>query len=115
MEVTIKIEAPEIAKALLKLAASCSKREQINGKDEDGTENRYEQLELDLFPQTTPVTLEEVRAKLAALAQSGKQSEVKNLISRFGASKLTKIPESKYADLLAAASLINKKEDDINE
>lgn len=62
--------------------------------------------EPDKAPSTTPaptVTLEQVRAKLAAISQSGKQSEVKKLLNDFGAKKLTDIPAEKYAELMAAA------------
>jgi hypothetical protein len=52
------------------------------------------------------ITLEEVRAKLAALSQSGKQAQVKALISKFGASKLTDIPKEKYAELMKEAEAI---------
>ncbi len=58
-------------------------------------------------PESAPtVTLEQVRAKLAALAQAGKQAQVKKLINDFGASKLTEIPAEKYPELLAAAEEI---------
>ena len=49
------------------------------------------------------VTLEEVRAVLAQLSQAGKAADVKNLITTFGAAKLTEIPADKYSDVLAAA------------
>jgi pyruvate/2-oxoglutarate dehydrogenase complex dihydrolipoamide acyltransferase (E2) component len=49
------------------------------------------------------VTLEVVRDKLAKLSQAGKGPEVKNLIGKFGATKLTDIPSEKYVELLAAA------------
>jgi len=45
-------------------------------------------------------SLEEVRAKLAELSQSGKQTEVKKLITDFGAKKLSDIPKEKYPELL---------------
>jgi hypothetical protein len=48
-------------------------------------------------------TLEEVRAKLAALSQAGKQAQVKALIAKFGASKLTDVPKDKYAELMKEA------------
>lgn len=51
----------------------------------------------------TPITLETVRATLAALSQAGKAPEVKDLIGKFGATKLTDIPTKRYAELLAAA------------
>jgi len=57
-------------------------------------------------PETSPVSLEEVRAKLASLSQSGKQAQVKELITKFGASKLTDIPAEKYSELLEEAGKI---------
>lgn len=48
-------------------------------------------------------TLEDVRAKLAALSQDGKQVKVKELITSFGAKKLSDIPEEKYPELLEEA------------
>jgi hypothetical protein len=53
--------------------------------------------------ETTAITLEEVRAKLAALTQSGKQPQVKELLAKFGAKKLTDVPADKYAELLQEA------------
>lgn len=53
--------------------------------------------------QAPVIKLEEVRAKLAALSQAGKQEQVKALIQEFGASKLTEIPEDKYPELLEEA------------
>ncbi len=52
------------------------------------------------------ITLEEVRAKLAALSQSGKQAEVKALIQKYGASKLSEVPKEKYPELLKEAEEI---------
>lgn len=52
------------------------------------------------------VTLEEVRAKLAGLSQAGKQTEVRALIQKFGASKLTEIPGEKFAEVLKKAEAI---------
>ena len=60
-------------------------------------------------PGTDPVpviTLEQVRGKLAGLSQSGKQAEVKALITKFGVNKLTDIPKENYPELLAAAEAI---------
>lgn len=49
------------------------------------------------------VSLEDVRAVLAKLSQLGKTAEVKKLIVKHGAQKLSDIPESKYASLLHEA------------
>lgn len=48
-------------------------------------------------------TFKEVRGALAALSQSGKQKEVKELITAFGAKKLSDIPKDKYAEVLQKA------------
>lgn len=50
-------------------------------------------------------TLEEVRQNLA-LSQSGKQKEVKDLITKYGAKKLSDIPSDKYKELLKDAGEI---------
>ena len=58
-------------------------------------------------PDPAPViTLEQVRAKLAAISQSGKQAQVKQLLNSFGATKLTEVPAKQYANLLAGAEEI---------
>lgn len=51
-------------------------------------------------------TLEEVRAKLATLSQSGKQAQVKELITAFGAKKLSDIPIEKYSELIREAEVL---------
>ncbi|ACL77359.1 hypothetical protein [Ruminiclostridium cellulolyticum] len=47
------------------------------------------------------ITLEQVRAKLAELTRAGKP--IKQLITKFGASKLSEIPAEKYAEVLKEA------------
>ena len=54
-------------------------------------------------PETKKVSLEQVRAVLAKLSQLGKTAEVKKLIVKHGAQKLSDIPESEYASLLHEA------------
>lgn len=49
------------------------------------------------------VSLEDVRAVLAKLSQYGKTVEVKALITKYGASRLSEIKESSYAELLKEA------------
>lgn len=48
-------------------------------------------------------SLEDVRATLAGLSQDGKQVQVKELITSFGAKKLSDIPSEKYPELLEEA------------
>ena len=55
------------------------------------------------LPKTDPVTIEKVRAVLAEKSQSGKQAQVKALITKFGAKKLTDIDPDCYEQLLKEA------------
>lgn len=52
------------------------------------------------------VTLEEVRAKLAALSQAGKAPGVKALIADAGFAKLTDIPADQYPAILEKAAAL---------
>ena len=49
------------------------------------------------------ISLEDVRAVLAKLSQHGKTAEVKDLITKYGATKLSDVDEGKYKDLLKDA------------
>jgi len=47
-----------------------------------------------------PITLEQLRAKMAAVSQAGKGPECKALLVKFGASNLTSVPAEKYGELM---------------
>lgn len=49
------------------------------------------------------IGLEDVRAALAKLSQHGKTAEVKDLIIKYGGTKLSDVDEGKYKDLLKDA------------
>ncbi|EFM64429.1 hypothetical protein HMPREF0634_0590 [Peptostreptococcus stomatis DSM 17678] len=49
------------------------------------------------------ISLEDVRAVLAKLSQHGKTAEVKDLLTKYGATKLSDVDEGKYKDLLKEA------------
>lgn len=53
--------------------------------------------------QGEEITMETIRAKLAALMDAGKQTEVKELLKEHGAEKLSDIPEENYPALLKDA------------
>jgi hypothetical protein len=53
-----------------------------------------------------PITLEQLRAKMAAKSQAGKGPECKALLATFGANNLTTLPVEKYGDLLAAVEAL---------
>jgi len=49
---------------------------------------------------------EEVRMELAAIARKGKTAEVKKLLEKHGAQKLSDIPDESLGDVLAAAKAL---------
>lgn len=59
-----------------------------------------------LVAKGEPITIEKVRATLADKSQSGKQPQVKALITKFGANKLTDIDPAKYKELLQEAEVL---------
>ena len=54
-------------------------------------------------PKTKPVSLEQVRAVLADKSQQGLTAEVRTLLEKYGASKLSQIDPASYAALLTDA------------
>ena len=54
-------------------------------------------------PAALPIKLEDVRTILAEISRSGKTAQMKELLGRFGASKLSDVKQEDYAALLAAA------------
>lgn len=98
---TITISAPELASAIMALAQALRQKQEVTVQSPTQVAQTGQQ------PVAQPeITLETVRAKLAALSQSGKQSEVKNLITKFGVKKLTDIPVDKYPELMEKAGEI---------
>lgn len=86
-----------VSKDLRKLATSIEKvaKEAPTETEEDTTATAPEEI-----------TLEEVRAKLAALMQAGKQAEVKKLLKKHGGNKLSDVPKENYPGLLKDAELV---------
>lgn len=58
--------------------------------------------------ETPPLTLEDVRHELALIAQSGFSQEIKELIARHGANRLSDVDTSQYAALLDEAKSIRE-------
>ena len=53
------------------------------------------------------VTLEEVRAVLTALSAEGKTAQVRNLIEKYGATKLSEVDPVHYAGLMEDAKNVS--------
>jgi hypothetical protein len=52
------------------------------------------------------ITLEQLRAKMAAVSQAGKGPECKALLARFAAANLTAVPVEQYRELMAAVEAL---------
>lgn len=94
----------EGVRALAGKAHSCNcnkKQEEERGlKDEEsGNEKKQEK-------QEDAVTIEQVRAVMAAKSQDGKTQQVKALIQKYGADKLSGVQPEKYVDLLRDAKVL---------
>ena len=57
-------------------------------------------------PKEKPLTLEEVRAVLAEKSRSGHTEEVRELLAKHGADKLSEIDPAEYPALLAEAEVL---------
>lgn len=57
-------------------------------------------------PKKKEITLEEVRAKLAEKSQAGLTAEVREIIKKYGSSKLSEIAPEHYADVLKDAEVL---------
>ena len=57
-------------------------------------------------PEERPLTLEEVRAVLAEKSRSGHTEEVRELLAKHGADKLSEIDPAEYPALLAEAEVL---------
>lgn len=129
VNVTVTVKAPELATAILALAdafgdwvnaAAGQPQGQAETKQARKTKadapaaegSSSEPTATAAEPAQAPaaaaitITLEEVRAKLASLSQSGHQPAVKQLLTSYGVSQLSKVPPEKYPELLEAARKI---------
>ena len=106
--VAILGSAVAFKKGLVKTARSALDRALTEAEEEDVPveEDTAAEEDAPAEEKAATITLEEVRAKLAALSQGGKQAEVKALITKYGAQKLSDIPEDKYQALLKEAEEI---------
>lgn len=98
-KVEIIIKADELISAMTRLAVALE-GQQGKTTTEPATVSAEEPVSQ---KEKKPVTIEQVRAVLAAKSQAGKQAAVKDLITKYGAAKLTEIPPAKYAELLKEA------------
>ena len=70
----------------------------------------YSQAAEDAPPEEKPksLTLEEVRHRMTGIAQAGYSAEVKALLTKYGARKLSDIDPSRFEGLLKEADALGK-------
>jgi hypothetical protein len=118
--ITITIQAPELVEAMQALTVALQngtvkpveveatiEKLEAEAKPKKAKGDKPVEPVAEEFKAQTNITLDDVRVALGNLAQAGKQAEVKTLIASFGATKLSEIPNEKYADLLAQAEALN--------
>ncbi len=92
MEIKIKVEKiDQLIEAIALLSAAVAFKKEMPNTAKAAKE---------LKKKDSDITFQTVRAKLAALAEAGKQAEIKALITKYGAEKLSDIPEDRYPELL---------------
>ncbi|MEF9960973.1 MAG: hypothetical protein RR324_10070 [Cellulosilyticaceae bacterium] len=100
MHITVEVKAD---KELLEVLAAI--KEALTG---DKPPAKSESMTVEAFvadqeAEAQEYTLEEVRAKLAALSRAGKRDEVNKLIKTYGVVKLTDLSEEHYNDIMQKA------------
>lgn len=93
----------DVVSDLQALADSLQAVAEAIGSNQPNEIEEPEQSKTNQQPEEKLVTLEEVRAILAEKSHDGFTAEVRTLIEKYGASKLSQIDPSKYASLLADA------------
>lgn len=92
-------ELASCAKALLKIAEAMGKEAT---KKEEPTEGKVASKE----SPSKEVTLEEVRAVLASKSRDGFTAEVRGLLQKHGAGKLSEVSPAEYGELLEEAEVL---------
>lgn len=72
----------------------------------DDTQDKQEQIKKPKDKQEKVLTLTDVRKVLAEKSRNGHTAQVKELLIKYGADKLSEIDPSKYAELLAEVEVL---------
>lgn len=98
-QVLAGLDLPEIPQTQPKVEVTGIPEEREEPKEESKEEVKPAR-------NTSGLTFEQVRVKLAEISQKGKQQELKQLITDMGAEKLSDIPEDKFAELIERAEAL---------
>ena len=81
---------------------------ELEEKSTEQPEKEQPKKEQSAEPQKTEVTLDDVRKVLAEKSRMGYKAEVKALVKKYGADKVSELPEGTYAAVLKEAEQIGK-------
>lgn len=93
----------DVVTDLNSLADSLKAVAEVLANNEPAERPIAEQSQPENQPEKKQVTLEEVRAVLAEKSHDGFTAEVRALLQKYGASKLSEIDPTKYSSLLSDA------------
>lgn len=96
----------DIANNLKEITVSLETLIEVLDKTVDKEEASTTKTIEEAIPKAEPITIEKIRGVLATKSQGGKQPEVKALIAKFGAKKLTDIDPTCYEELLREAEVL---------
>lgn len=96
-EILIKIEAPEIAKAINNLAQAIGYKSSGDEPVKDKAEkDDNEPVKAESGDTDTEYTIEDVRAAFADYAKTKGKDAAKSILSEFGVTKVTSLKKSDY-------------------
>nr|WP_308625785.1 hypothetical protein [uncultured Eisenbergiella sp.] len=93
----------ELAGQAVEEAKPDAKQESKTGK---GTTESTAGVKADQKKEEQKVAVEDIRAVLAEKSQEGKSKEIKELLGKYGAAKLSAVEEKDYPALLAEAKVL---------
>ncbi|WIF95092.1 rRNA biogenesis protein rrp5 [Caminicella sporogenes] len=105
IKIDLNLNAPELVEAIRSLKEEL-KVIKVHDEVKGNESKEIEQKSKTVSSKENNITLEQVRTKLAILAQSGKQGKVKELIQKYGGSRLSEIDPMNYENLLKDAEEI---------
>ena len=104
--ITVETQASDKPKTRTRTAAKTAQKPEPTPKPEEDAEDATESENTEDAEVDYKALREEVRMELAAIARKGKTAEVKKLLEKHGAQKLSDIPDESLGDVLAAAKAL---------
>lgn len=92
--------------ALADAMASDEPKEELKKKAKAGSKQEQPKVEEPVPAKKNPLTLEEVRIVLAEKSRAGHTAEVREIIQRHGAEKLSDVDPAEYESLIAEAEVL---------